>query len=350
MDAPRRRVLEIINRRGDGAAFWTGHPSDAIVPILSGAWGIAPTREAIYSYLEDDCRWIGAWGGLKDPDQALDPYRGIESHIGHAAGGVLRGAETLADVESMYAWPKRQDYDYSHIYAEIDKHPDKAVFTGDWSPFFHIVAAFFGMERYFVLMHENPKIVEAVTERVADCCVASNEALFSGLGDRADIMFFGNDFGTQQDLFISPDCFRRFALPTIKRLVSVGKKHGKKVAMHCCGSIYRIIPMLIDAGVDLLHPIQAQAAGMSAAELAKYKGDIAFLGGIDAQSFFVNASPSQIADEVARVYDILGPNIIISPSHEAILPNVPPENVLAMARAAKGLARPAKANDTASEE
>jgi uroporphyrinogen decarboxylase len=87
--------------------------------------------------------------------------------------------------------------------------------------------------------------------------------------------------------------------------------------------------------VDVLHPIQAQASGMDAKSLAKYKNDLAFVGGIDAQTFFVNATPQQIRDEVKRVRDILGPNIVISPSHEEILPNVPAANILAMAEAAR---------------
>ncbi len=203
-----------------------------------------------------------------------------------------------------------------------------------WGCYYHIVADFFGMENYFVKMYENPAVVEAVTERVVDFYVAANEKFFAGLGDRADIMFFGNDFGTQRDLILSPDLFRKFVLPSAKRLIAVGKKYNKIVMLHSCGSIYRVIPDLIDAGVDALHPLQAQAAGMSAQSLAQFKNDIAFLGGIDAQSFFVEATPAQIEEEVKRVRDILGPNIVISPSHEEILPNVPPANVLAMSRAA----------------
>ena len=70
-------------------------------------------------------------------------------------------------------------------------------------------------------------------------------------------------------------------------------------------------------------------------DLAQYKNDLVFVGGIDAQTFFVNATPQQITDEVKRVREILGPNYIVSPSHEEILPNVPAANVLAMAKAAK---------------
>ena len=133
----------------------------------------------------------------------------------------------------------------------------------------------------------------------------------------------------------SSDLFRRFVLPSFRRLVEVGKKYGRVVILHSCGSIYRVIPDLIEAGVEVLHPIQARARGMEAASLAQYRNDLAFLGGIDAQSFFVEATPAQIKEEVRRVRSILGPNLVVSPSHEEILPNVPPENLLAMAEAAR---------------
>ena len=73
---------------------------------------------------------------------------------------------------------------------------------------------------------------------------------------------------------------------------------------------------------------------MRAEDLAQYKNDLAFVGGIDAQSFFVNATPAEIRAEVRRVKRILGPGLVVSPSHEEILPNVPAANILAMAEAA----------------
>jgi len=76
---------------------------------------------------------------------------------------------------------------------------------------------------------------------------------------------------------------------------------------------------------------------MDALSLARdYRGRIAFLGGIDAQDLLPNGTPAMIRDDVARVRDALGPHVIISPSHGAILPDVPPENVVAMAEAATG--------------
>jgi uroporphyrinogen decarboxylase len=334
----REKAMSVINRENvPFGVMWTGHPNEKTVPLYAEEWGIEPTREAIFKYLDDDCRWITADSGYKHPEglPAMDPSYGIKRDT-LSAEGCFANAETISDIEN-YPWPDVKYCDFSDVYRNIEQHSDKMVFTGLWSPFFHIVSDFFGMENYFIKMYEAPEVVEALTEKVVDYYVAANDKFFSGLGARADVMFFGNDFGTQLDLFISPDNFKKFVLPSFKRLVAVGKKYNKKIMLHSCGSIYRVIPDLIDAGVDILHPIQAQASGMSAKDLARYKNDISFAGGIDAQSFFVNATPLEVAEEVRRVYDILGPGLIVSPSHEEILPNVPVANVLAMARTVKEL-------------
>jgi len=335
MPSSREKVLNIFNHAGTEPAFWTGHPNGETVPLYAEAWSIAPEREAICTHLRDDCRWIPADGGYRHPEgrPAFDPAYGTRRDTLSAEGGFAH-AQSIADIEA-YPWPDAAYCDFADIYSEIDRHPDKMVFTGMWSPFFHIAADFFGMENYFIQMYESPDLVQAVTEKIVDFFVAANEKFFSGLGSRADAMFFGNDFGTQQDLLLSPRQFREFVLPSMERLIAVGKKYGKKIMLHSCGSIYRVIPDLIAAGVEVLHPIQAQAAGMSAADLAQYKDSLAFVGGIDAQSFLVNATPEQIEEEVLRVRDILGPNIVISPSHEEILPNVPAANMLAMSRAGR---------------
>jgi uroporphyrinogen decarboxylase len=81
--------------------------------------------------------------------------------------------------------------------------------------------------------------------------------------------------------------------------------------------------------------LQAQAANMDAVLLAReFGGKIAFLGGIDAQGILPHGTPQDVKEEVFRIREILGPHLIVSPSHEAILPDVPPENVAALAEAA----------------
>jgi uroporphyrinogen decarboxylase len=331
----REKVNNIINRKNSAdCAFWTGHLNDATIPLYAKEWNIEPTREAIYTYLNDDCRWVIADAGYIHPEgiPLFDPTFGNIERKGLSAEGCFANAQTLSDIEA-YPWPDVSYCDFSSVYEQIDKFQDKMVFTGLWSSFFHSVADFFGMENYFIKMYEAPEIIKAVNDKIVDFYVAANDKFFSGLGDKADIMFFGNDFGTQLDLLISPEKWREFVLPSLKRLIEIGKKYNKKIMLHSCGSIYRIIPDLIDAGIDILHPIQAKASGMSAAELAQYKNDLSFAGGIDAQAFIVNATPQQVEAEVQRVREILGSSIIISPSHEEILPNIPAANIFAIAKA-----------------
>lgn len=332
----RDKVRSAFQKQNPGTGcLWVGHPNEKTLPIYANAWGIPETREAIYTYLRDDCRWFQADVAYKHPEgrPALDPSYGMTRKNSLGAEGCFAQAESVAEIES-YPWPDPKYLDFTDVYAQIDQHPDKMVFSGMWSPFFHILADFFGMENYFINMHQSPELIDCATERMIDYYVAANDLFFQGAGDRCEVMFFGNDFGTQLDLFISPEKFRRFVLPGFKRLIEVGKRHGKFIMLHSCGSIHKIIPDLIDAGVDAIHPLQAQAIGMDAQALTRYKQDITFVGGIDAQSFFVNATPQQIKGEVRRVRELYGPNWIVSPSHEEILPNVPPENVVAMAEAA----------------
>ena len=98
----------------------------------------------------------------------------------------------------------------------------------------------------------------------------------------------------------------------------------------------RRILQVVQSGFPIeRRPFEALAANMDAGTLARdFKGRIAFMGGIDTQQLLVHGTPDDIKAEVRRVKELLGPCLIVSPSHEALLPNVPPENVAAMADAA----------------
>ena len=94
MKTSRQKVLDIFNRKNtDDKAFWTGHPNDATIPIFAREWGIEPTREAIYNFLDDDCRWIVADSGYKHPEglPAFDPAYGVDRESLSAAGVLCRG-------------------------------------------------------------------------------------------------------------------------------------------------------------------------------------------------------------------------------------------------------------------
>ena len=120
-------------------------------------------------------------------------------------------------------------------------------------------------------------------------------------------------------------------LPGTRRFIEQAKKHGLKVFHHSCGAIIDIIPYLIDAGVDVIHPIQALAANMSAENLKeKFDGKISFCGGVDAQNLLVNGSSEDVKKDVLRLKNLFPTGLVISPSHEAILPDIPPANIEAL--------------------
>jgi uroporphyrinogen decarboxylase len=205
-----------------------------------------------------------------------------------------------------------------------------------WSCFFHKFCDYLGMENYFVKMYTDPEVVQAVTSHVLDFYLQANEILYAQAGNKIDAFFFGNDFGCQRDLLVSPAFFDQYIMPAFVKLTEQAHKHGYFVLLHSCGAIERVISRLIDAGVDALHPIQALAADMDADTLSsKYNGQIVFVGGVDTQQLLPFGTATQVSEEVKRLRELFGNNYIVSPSHESLLPNVSPENVEAMAKAAR---------------
>jgi uroporphyrinogen decarboxylase len=256
---------------------------------------------------------------------------------------IMHGEAVFANCEDTeeihkYHWPTIADCDFTETIKEIDRTVEagQAVLCSTWGSIFSNTWNFFGMENCMVKMYTDPDQVKAVTGHLTDFYLAANEELFSQAGKKIDSIFIGIDLGSQLDLLVSPETFEEFLLPFIKKLLDQARRYGLHTTLHSCGSIYRVIPQLIAAGVEVLHPIQSLARNMDAPGLAeKYNGKIVFMGGIDTQHILPFGTPEEVKAEVRRVKKLLGPNYIVCASHETLLPNVPPENVAAMAEAAR---------------
>ncbi len=335
----KKKILDIFNRsNSQSPAYWKGNPHKDALEIYCDYFDVKD-EEGLSRVLGDDLRWRHAETAYRHPEgrPIFDCTLGIPKKS-HGQAGYFADCEDVSEVD-LFPWPDTAHLDFTEYRKKAVRARDEglAFFGGFWSPYFHIVADFFGMENYFIKMYENPAVVEAVTGHVVDFYCEANSMVFDEMGDMIDAFFFGNDFGTQLDLFISPGMFGKFVLPGIRRLVQTVKKYNKPVMLHSCGSITKAIPMIIEAGVDGIHPIQAGAADMEAEKLvSRFGKDLVFMGGVDTQDLLPFGSPEEIDEEVKRLIDIFGPNYIISPSHEALLPNVSPENLIAMTNAAKG--------------
>jgi len=184
-------------------------------------------------------------------------------------------------------------------------------------------------------MLECPEMFQAVIDRILQFYLEANEIFYEATRGRLDAVLIGNDFGSQNTLIVSAPQLQRFVFPGTRKLIEQAHAHGLKVIHHSCGAIRPIIGDLIGIGADVIHPIQAKAAGMEAASLkGEFGHRVAFCGGVDAQDLLVHGAPEQVEAEVARLRGIFPTGLVISPSHEAILPDTPPANIAALFRAA----------------
>ncbi|WP_105614400.1 uroporphyrinogen decarboxylase family protein [Vallitalea okinawensis] len=333
----RERVNAIFNRQGvDRVGFWKGNPHEESVKIYCRYFGLPEDKDLLGLKLKDDFNWLQADSAWKHPEgKSMFDVLGGHERISLSQDGVFAGTTNVKEVEA-FDWPDPDYLDFTEYEKAIDQTIENgmAVCGGMWSPFFHLAADFFGMENYFCKMYTDPIVVEAVTKHLVDFYLEANRRCFEKLADKIDVFFLGNDFGSQKNLLISPEMFEKFVLPGFKQLIDLAKSYDLKVMLHSCGAITKAIPYLIDAGVDALHPLQAKAVGMEAENLAQFKKDIIFVGGVDTQDLLPFGRPQQIKDEVRRLKDVFGDGFIASPSHEALLPDVPVENVIAMMEAA----------------
>jgi len=154
-------------------------------------------------------------------------------------------------------------------------------------------------------------------------------------GERLDVVKELDDMGTQLDLFISPEMYRSDVKPRLAKLVAFIKERAPNVhmMMHSCGAISKVIGDLIDAGVEILNPVQYTAAGMDTVQLKREFGrDITFWGGgIETQKTLPSGSVEDVIAETRRQLDILMPDggFVFAPVH-TIQWGVPIENMLAM--------------------
>ena len=333
----RERMEAIFNGGADRCGFWHGNPHPDSTRIYYPAFGVKDDMELSVA-LGDDFVWIYADHAWTHPEgKPMFDVLGGKQRVSLNQDGVFADTTSVAEVEA-FDWPDPKYLNFSGVLAQIARAREHSfyVLSGMWSPFFHVVADFFGMANYFIKMYTDPVVVDAVTAHVVDFYLAANELFFPQAGDSIDAFFFGNDFGSQLDMLISPKLFKRFVLPSFAKFTDQGKSHGYKVVLHSCGAIERTIPALLDAGVDALHPLQALAKGMDAETLArKYKGDVVFIGGVDTQQLLPLGTPDEVRAEVRRLKELFGPQFVVSPSHEALLPNVSAANLRAMAETAQ---------------
>ena len=189
-------------------------------------------------------------------------------------------------------------------------------------------------DRFLMLLASDPKRVHAFLDRIVEIHLKNLEHFLDLVREDIDIILFGDDLGMQTGPQISPAMYREF----FKHRHRVMWEHAKqladvKVMLHCCGGVRELIPDLIEAGLDAINPVQISCRGMDARSLkAEFGNDIVFWGGgCDTQYVLREGTPETVKTHVRKQVEILrrGGGFVFQQVHN-IMPDVPPENVVAM--------------------
>ncbi len=161
------------------------------------------------------------------------------------------------------------------------------------------------------------------------------ETLINFFGDRIDAAFItGTDFGTQRGPFISLQAYREIFKPFHQRVNRLVHERSRwKTFIHSCGSVFELVAEFIEAGFDILNPVQCSAACMDPVELKKKYGDniVFWGGGVDTQKTIAFGTPQEVYNQVRQRIDIFnrGGGMVFNTIHN-IQGNTPTENILAM--------------------
>jgi len=186
---------------------------------------------------------------------------------------------------------------------------------------------------------------QANTEKLLDTLLEIHletvDRVLSGIGDLVDVLMFGDDLGTQNTTMISHDLYKKLIYPRQKKLFKYVHDHSDaKIFLHSCGAIADFIPDLIDAGVDILNPVQIGATGMDPKRLKREFGkDLVFWGGgVDTQHILAAGTVEEVRDSVIRNCEILMKDggFVFNQVHN-IVDGVPPENIVAMYEAVQSI-------------
>jgi len=190
------------------------------------------------------------------------------------------------------------------------------------------------IDNFLMDIYTEPKEVEKLLDALLECHLNTLSNVCKSVGDVVDIIRFGDDLGMDSGPFMAPEKYRKLFKPRHKMLCDYVKKNSSMITfLHSCGSIYRLIPDLIDAGFEILNPVQTNTREMEPWRLKKEFGkDVTFWGGgSDTRTVLNLGTTEQVKDDVKMRLETFGPGggFVFNTIHN-IMPDVPPQNIVAM--------------------
>ena len=193
---------------------------------------------------------------------------------------------------------------------------------------------------WYVSTSSRQDYIHRIFERQCEIAIGNLERVHAAVGSNVDAVFVcGTDFGTQTSAFCSVKTFRDLYFPYYKQINDWVHAHTAwKSFKHSCGSVYKFLPSFIEAGFDILNPVQCSATGMEPEQLKAIYGDrlVFWGGGVDTQKVLPFGTAAEVREQVLRRCEIFAPGggFVFNSIHN-IQSNVPTPNILAMFRAVR---------------
>ncbi len=222
--------------------------------------------------------------------------RSIDKDIGNVEGLVLPEPSL-----SRYSFPNPRD---PRVFEDI---PERLTRFGDCFRMFKIGFSLYerawtmrGMENLMLDFIEHPRFVHDLLCAIADYNI---EQVREALNYEIDAVYFGDDWGAQRGLQMGPGIWRKFIKPELERMYRVVRDAGKFVCIHSCGKVDELFDDLISIGLNCFNPFQPEVMD-TAALLRKYRGRLAFYGGLSTQRMLPYGSPEEVRRETLRLLEL----------------------------------------------
>lgn len=213
---------------------------------------------------------------------------------------------------------------------DMNKNTEYSIWAAPVNSLFYLAWCLRSLEQFMTDLNGEPKIAAYLMDSIVEWNIGFFEKFYGEIGDLIDVFWVGDDWGIQSGPLISPEYFRKEIVPRFKKMISFIKtKTDAKCCYHSCGDTYWCMGDMIEMGVDIIHPIQANALGNDTEKLkAEFGKRIVFHGGTNNQGVFHKNIHILTIDTLKRIKDLApGGGYIFSSGHN-IQANMAPENIL----------------------
>jgi uroporphyrinogen decarboxylase len=243
--------------------------------------------------------------------------------------GVVLDYQVMPENIGSFSFPDPNDFNiYRHYAKAIEtSDPNTLIIVKMSYNLFERAWSLCGFENFMKLMISDPHFVNLLLDKI----VAYNLKVIDNISKyHVDGILFGDDWGQQTGLLISPKTWKNYIEPRIQKMYSKVRKYGLIVMHHSCGKIDAILPNLIEAGLDVLNPFQPEVMDIYDIK-KKFGNQLSFYGGISTQESLPFHNVKRVKEQTKRLINEVGENggLIVSAAH-AIMADAKPENVAAM--------------------